>query len=180
MLRPLITKVGSKPLQGFFRPSFYRSAPLTSSLFIAPVAKRFATHQAATRIGAPPSQATNWPKIIGQLGIIGGTVVGLNLFFNRETREGGIPAVEQEYLHETFKYVGAGLGITALAATENVRLVDMYAAIPTTAVGSDGLHLKAQGYDLMAAEWLKAIIATMEAAISVVASSVMTQTRSSG
>ena len=116
MLRPLITKVGSKPLQGFFRPSFCRSAPLTSSLFIAPVAKRFATHQAATRIGAPSSQATNWPKIIGQLGIIGGTVVGLNLFFNRETREGGIPAVEQEYLHETFKYVGAGLGITALAA----------------------------------------------------------------
>jgi growth hormone-inducible transmembrane protein len=43
-------------------------------------------------------------------------MVGLNLFFNRETREGGIPAMEQEYLHDTFKYVGAGVGITALAA----------------------------------------------------------------
>ena len=116
MLRPLIAKVGSKPLLGFFRSSFHRSSPFTSSLFIAPVAKRFATHQAGTRINAPPLQGTNWPKILGQLGIIGGTVVGLNLLFNRETREGGIPPVEQAYLHETFKYVGAGLGITALAA----------------------------------------------------------------
>ena len=116
MLRSLVTKAGSKPLQCVFRSSFHRATPFASSLFIAPVAKRFATHQAATRIGAHPSQATNWPKILGQLGIIGGTVVGLNLFFNRETREGGIPAAEQAYLHETFKYVGAGLGITALAA----------------------------------------------------------------
>jgi lysophospholipase L1-like esterase len=56
--------------------------------------------------------------------------------------------------------------ITALAAVENVRLVDLYSAIPTTAVGSDGLHLNPQGYDLMAAEWFKAIIATMEASPS--------------
>jgi growth hormone-inducible transmembrane protein len=116
MLRPLITKVGSKPFQGFFISSFHRSKPFTLSLFVAPVAKRFATHQAATRIAARPSQATNCLKIIGQLGIVGGTVVGLNLFFNHETREDGIPAVERAYLHETFKYVGAGLGITALAA----------------------------------------------------------------
>lgn len=113
MLRPLISKVGSKPFQGLFRSSLRRPIPFTSSLFIAPVAKRFATHQAAN---VSPSRSTAWPKILGQLGIIGGTVVGLNLFFNRETREGGIPVVEREYLHETFKYVGAGLGITALAA----------------------------------------------------------------
>jgi growth hormone-inducible transmembrane protein len=35
---------------------------------------------------------------------------------NRETREGGIPLVEQAYLNSTFKYVASGLSITALAA----------------------------------------------------------------
>jgi hypothetical protein len=117
MFRPIITKVSTKPLEGFFRSSFRNPKTITSSLLIAPVAKRFATHQATTRVRSPiGAQSTNWPKILGQIGIIGGTVVGLNVFFNRETREGGIPAVEQEYLHDTFKYVGAGLGITALAA----------------------------------------------------------------
>ena len=116
MFRPIITKVSSKPLQGFFRSSFRPSSkPLASSLLFAPIAKRFATHN-ATRIASPAAASTNWPKILGQLGLIGGTVVGLNLFFNRETREGGIPPLEQAYLHETFKYVGAGLGICALAA----------------------------------------------------------------
>jgi hypothetical protein len=116
MFRPIVSKVGTKPLQGFFRSSF-RATPLTSSLILGPVAKRFATHHATTRIGYPPArQATNWPKIIGQLGIIGGTIVGINLLFNRETREGGIPAVEQAYLNKTFQYVGVGLSLTAVAA----------------------------------------------------------------
>ena len=120
MFRPLITRVGLKPglkpLQGFAQASFRWSTPVTSSLFVAPVAKRFATHHATTRLREPAAPVTNWPKVLRQLGIIGGTIVGLNFFFNRETREGGIPPVEQAYLHETFKYVGAGLGITALAA----------------------------------------------------------------
>jgi growth hormone-inducible transmembrane protein len=116
MFRPIITKVGSKPLEGFFRSSFRKPKTLTSSLLFAPVAKRFATHQATVRRPIGAQAGTNWPKILGQVGIIGGTIVGLNLFFNRETREGGIPPIEQEYLHDTFKYVGAGLGITALAA----------------------------------------------------------------
>jgi len=120
MFRPIITKIGSKPFQSAFRSAFRQvnsKKPLTSSLFATPfVAKRFATHNAVVRPGLGSAQGTNWPKILGQVGIIGATVVGLNLFFNRETRDGGIPAVEQEYLHDTFKYVGAGLGIAALAA----------------------------------------------------------------
>lgn len=116
MIRPLITRVGTKLLQGFFRSSFQRPTPFASALLIAPVVKRFATHQ-ATKVGIPlRPQTTNWPKILGQIGIIGGSIVGINLFFNRETREGGIPPVEQAYLHDTFKYVGTGLGLTALAA----------------------------------------------------------------
>ena len=123
MFRPILTKVAFKPLQGsVLRSAFPRSATLktSSALFLAPVAKRFATHQAVTRTIPHPGPASaapiNWPKILGQAGIIGGTILGLNIFFNRETREGGIPALEQQYLHDTFKYVGVGLGITALAA----------------------------------------------------------------
>jgi hypothetical protein len=123
MFRPIITKVGLKPLQGsVLRSAFLRSTPLktSSALFLAPVAKRFATHQAVPRTiphpGPASSASANWPRILGQAGIIGATIFGLNIFFNRETREGGIPAVEQQYLHDTFKYVGVGLGITALAA----------------------------------------------------------------
>lgn len=52
--------------------------------------------------------------------------------------------------------------IAGIAAAENVTLVDMFAAVPITAVGPDGVHLTATGYGLMADEWLKAIIATME------------------
>ena len=117
MFRPIITKVSSKPLGTFFRSSFRPSSKsFTLSLLSAPVAKRFATHNATTRFAPPVATSTNWPKILGQVGIIGGTIVGLNLFFNRETREGEIPPLEQAYLHETFKYVGAGLGICALTA----------------------------------------------------------------
>ena len=121
IFRPLITKVALKPLQGsVLRSTFTRSSPFkaSSALVLAPVAKRLATHQSVSRAIPHPGSttATNWPKVLGQVGIIGGTIFGLNLFFNRETREGGIPAVEQQYLHDTFKYVGAGLGITALAA----------------------------------------------------------------
>jgi lysophospholipase L1-like esterase len=52
--------------------------------------------------------------------------------------------------------------IRSLAAAETVTLVDLYGAIPPTAVGADGLHLTPQGYELMADEWFKAIVATME------------------
>jgi lysophospholipase L1-like esterase len=52
--------------------------------------------------------------------------------------------------------------IRSLAVQEGVALVDLNAAVPTSQIGADGLHLKPAGYDLMADEWLKAIIATME------------------
>lgn len=39
----------------------------------------------------------------------------MNGFFNRETRDGLSPA-EQSYLHDTFKYTGGGLVLTALGA----------------------------------------------------------------
>lgn len=38
------------------------------------------------------------------------------MFLNRETREDGLSAAEQSYLHDSFKYTGGGLVLTAIAA----------------------------------------------------------------
>jgi lysophospholipase L1-like esterase len=56
--------------------------------------------------------------------------------------------------------------INSLAVQENITLVDLYSAVPLTLLGADGLHPKPGAYDLVADEWLKAIIATMEAKTS--------------
>jgi lysophospholipase L1-like esterase len=52
--------------------------------------------------------------------------------------------------------------IKAIAAAENVTLVDLFAVVPVTELGNDGLHLTPTGYGLMADEWMKAIIDKME------------------
>jgi len=52
--------------------------------------------------------------------------------------------------------------IKGIAAAENVTLVDLYAVVPITEIGPDGLHPTATGYGLMADAWLKAIIDTLE------------------
>jgi growth hormone-inducible transmembrane protein len=117
MFRPILAKFNTTAHRPLFRSAFHKSpGALTLSIF-APT-KRFATHLSSASVNgyATRTSAVNWRKVLTQLALTGGTIVGLNVFFNRETREGGIPVVEQEYLHETFKYMGAGLGITALAA----------------------------------------------------------------
>ena len=49
--------------------------------------------------------------------IVGGTVVAINVVFNRETREdGGMPAFERSYLNETFLHTGLGVGIIGVTA----------------------------------------------------------------
>jgi FtsH-binding integral membrane protein len=49
--------------------------------------------------------------------IFGGTLLAINLVFNRETREdGGMPLYEREYLNDTFLHTGLGIGIIGVAA----------------------------------------------------------------
>jgi hypothetical protein len=49
--------------------------------------------------------------------MFGGTMIVLNLMFNRETREdGGMPVFEREYLNSTFAHTGLGVGIIGLSA----------------------------------------------------------------
>jgi lysophospholipase L1-like esterase len=52
--------------------------------------------------------------------------------------------------------------IKTMAAQESAILVDLNAVVPLALLDSSGLHLTKQGYVVVADEWLKAIIATLE------------------
>jgi hypothetical protein len=64
-----------------------------------------------------PSAGNLTQRILYGAGIFGGTLVAINLVFNRETREdGGMPLYEREYLNQTFLHTGMGIGVIGIAA----------------------------------------------------------------
>lgn len=76
--------------------------------------------------------------------IFGGTLVGINAVFNRETREdGGMPPFERSYLNRTFMHTGLGVGIIGLAAYQMVQSGFVYRIMVTNPwiVGIGGLAL---------------------------------------
>jgi len=75
-------------------------------------------------------------RLLYGAGIFGGTLIAINLIFNRETREdGGMPPFERKYLNDTFMHTGLGLGTIAIAAR--------------------ALHMNGWSYRIMAANpWL--------------------------
>jgi FtsH-binding integral membrane protein len=75
-------------------------------------------------------------RLIYGAGIFGATLLGINLMFNRETREdGGMPEYERKYLNDTFLHTGFGIGMMGVAAR--------------------ALHMNGWSYRLMAANpWL--------------------------
>ncbi|KAH9044345.1 Bax inhibitor family protein [Lactarius pseudohatsudake] len=62
-----------------------------------------------------PSQSEAWKRYAITAATIAGTVVGVEAFLNRDTRD-SLTANERSYLHDSFKYTGGGLVLTALAA----------------------------------------------------------------
>ncbi|KAI0347694.1 bax inhibitor [Trametopsis cervina] len=86
-----------------------QSAPLK---FFNP-SRTFITDSAP--VVARPTQQEGWKRFAITAGAVAGTIVIVNGFFNRETRDSLSPA-EQGYLHDAFKYTGGGLAITALGA----------------------------------------------------------------
>jgi growth hormone-inducible transmembrane protein len=65
------------------------------------------------------AQADLRTKLLYGAGIFGATVLGINLIFNRETREdGGMPPFERSYLNDTFMHTGLGIGIIGLTARQ--------------------------------------------------------------
>lgn len=77
----------------------------------------FAAPHNAPAADAPTSfsQPGGWTRALTSLGLIGGTAIGANLFFNRETRDALHPQ-DASYLHSTFMYLAGGLTLTGTAA----------------------------------------------------------------
>lgn len=76
--------------------------------------------------------------------LFGGTLVGINLVFNRETREdGGMPLYERSYLNSTFLHTGLGVGIIGMTAYQMVQSGFVYRLMVTNpwVVGIGGLAL---------------------------------------
>ncbi|KAK1752674.1 inhibitor of apoptosis-promoting Bax1-domain-containing protein [Echria macrotheca] len=76
--------------------------------------------------------------------IFGTTLVGINVVFNRETREdGGMPLFERSYLNRTFLHTGLGVGIIGLTAYQMIQTGFTYRLMMTNpwVVGIGGLAL---------------------------------------
>ncbi|KAH8835603.1 bax inhibitor [Flagelloscypha sp. PMI_526] len=69
---------------------------------------------------APPASQISWQRLGITALAVGGTVVATQSFLNRETRD-SLSSGERSLLNDTFKYTGAGIGITALAARAMFR-----------------------------------------------------------
>jgi hypothetical protein len=84
------------------------------SVFQATFRRQYSTPSPATPIGGPGDARG---RLIYGAAIFGGTLIAVNLVFNRETREdGGMPPFERAYLNDTFLHTGLGLGTIAIAA----------------------------------------------------------------
>ena len=108
----------SKPTN--FSPS--RSTGLVSSYFAGRNAlqstfRRCYSNQSSSIPGTGSGNITQ--RLLYGGAIFGGTIVAINLIFNRETREdGGMPPFERSYLNDTFLHTGLGIGIIGLAARQ--------------------------------------------------------------
>jgi len=81
---------------------------------------RYAFRQSRTYMQQPVAPAVNGnlvQKLLVGGAMFGGTLLAINLIFNRETREdGGMPPFERAYLNDTFLHTGLGIGIIGLSA----------------------------------------------------------------
>ncbi|KAK3329187.1 inhibitor of apoptosis-promoting Bax1-domain-containing protein [Apodospora peruviana] len=71
-------------------------------------------------------------KLLAGGAIFGGTLIAINVVFNRETREdGGMPPFERSYLHSTFIHTGLGVGIIGLTAYQMIQSGFVYRLMVT-------------------------------------------------
>ncbi|KHJ35639.1 putative bax inhibitor family protein [Erysiphe necator] len=72
-------------------------------------------------------------KLVVGGAMFGGTLIAINLVFNRETREdGSMPAYERSYLNDTFLHTGLGIGIIGLSARAMFQSGAMYRMMATS------------------------------------------------
>jgi growth hormone-inducible transmembrane protein len=81
---------------------------------------------------AAPSGGNLIQKLVVGGAMFGGTLLAINLVFNRETREdGGMPPYERAYLNDTFMHTGLGIGIIGLSARAMFQSGFMYRMMAT-------------------------------------------------
>ena len=99
---------------------FHTPKPSTSTFASALLRSRTAFRRTIIEPANPAQNAgagNMRSRLLYAAGIFGGTVLAINLVFNRETREdGGMPPFERAYLNETFLHTGLGVGIIGVAA----------------------------------------------------------------
>jgi FtsH-binding integral membrane protein len=125
----------SSPLKrtsNFFTPKAVPSLAKSHNVFRATFRRSYMQQTPAPAYANPDLRQ----RLLYGAGIFGATLLGINLMFNRETREdGGMPEYERKYLNDTFLHTGFGIGMMAVAAR--------------------ALHMNGWSYRLMAANpWL--------------------------
>ncbi|KAI1419367.1 bax inhibitor family protein [Xylaria sp. FL1777] len=141
----------SAPLRAFHRPATKPSTFFTSRATIASATLRatpknaFAQSRAYNQQSATAvDQGSLLRRLLTGGAIFGGTIVAINIIFNRETREdGGMPAYERSYLNSTFLHTGLGVGIIGLTARQMIQTGFVYRLMVTSpwAVAIGGLAL---------------------------------------
>jgi FtsH-binding integral membrane protein len=86
-----------------------------SSVFNSLRAQRRTLLTDGTAIVRPANQAESWKRFGITAAVVAGSVVLVQGFLNRETRD-GLSAAESSLLNDSFKYTGGGLVMTAIAA----------------------------------------------------------------
>ncbi|KAI0444404.1 bax inhibitor family protein [Xylaria telfairii] len=125
--------------------AFHQRATKPSTFFTSRATIAFSTPRAAPKNALVQSRAYNQQssqtvdqgslsrKLLMGGAIFGGSVIALNLVFNRETREdGGMPAFERAYLNSTFLHTGLGIGIIGLTARQMIQSGFVYRLMVTS------------------------------------------------
>jgi hypothetical protein len=101
------------------QPHFFKSkAPtLTTATNVSKFQSTFRRSYQQAAFNNPLAQGDARQRLLYGAGIFGATLLGINLIFNRETREdGGMPPFERAYLNDTFMHTGLGVGMIGIAA----------------------------------------------------------------
>ncbi|KAH8596695.1 inhibitor of apoptosis-promoting Bax1-domain-containing protein [Bisporella sp. PMI_857] len=141
----------SAPVRSFHqaRPvaSFFTSRAAAQSRTLGKAPNAFKQSRTYIQNGAVPAARGNLTqKLLIGGAMFGGTLIAINLVFNRETREdGGMPPYERAYLNDTFLHTGLGVGIIGLSARAMFQSGFIYRLMATNpwvvAIGGLGLSI---------------------------------------
>ena len=123
-----------------------RPAPKATRSLVSRLAPTARSYNQQAQAHAAPDQTSILRKLFIGGVVFGGTLVAVNVVFNRETRDdGGMPVYEREYLNNTFLHTGLGIGIIGLTARQMVQSGFVYRIMMTNpwvvALGGLGLSI---------------------------------------